>query len=173
MRGTDLVCPSCKREFRCPNVDPDNPAAFLRRLEERDAATYEASPPEQRLTLDMLLRNPLLVTCNAVTLPRFETIATYPLIASRRVVGVHVGKEFLMGMRDLVGGRSGAAEKTFEQLETDVLADLSELARGRRCHAVLAVRVDLGVIETGTGTSMFYGRASGTPARLRQLATPG
>lgn len=99
-------------------------------------------------------------------------ITTTPAIEGRRVreykgivtgeaiIGANIVKDFLAGIRDIVGGRAGAYEQALRSAREEALREMAHEARERGADAVIAVDLDYEVL--GTGNGMLMVSASGT-----------
>ena len=68
------------------------------------------------------------------------------------------------GIRDIVGGRSGAYEKSLRRARETALAEMEAEARERGADAVLGVDLDYEVL--GETNGMLMVSASGTAVKL-------
>lgn len=80
------------------------------------------------------------------------------------IIGANIIKDFLAGIRDIVGGRSGAYEKALRTAREEALRDMATEARGRGADAIIGVDLDYEVI--GSGNGMLMVSASGTAVAL-------
>lgn len=110
----------------------------------------------------------LLFTTPAVALPGQRVERTLSIVTARRIIGVNAWQDFLIALRDMVGGRSKAAENAFAKMEAELLAELQAKAHKLGAHAVLGVHLQFG--EISGKSQMFYGAAQGTPVVLTDSA---
>lgn len=95
-----------------------------------------------------------------------KTIREYRgIVTGEAIVGANIIKDIFAGIRDIVGGRSGAYEKELRRSRETALAELSEEARMKGADAVVGIDLDYEVV--GSGGSMLMVAASGTAVRLR------
>ena len=73
-------------------------------------------------------------------------------------------KDLFAGIRDIVGGRSGAYESTLREARATALNELKEEARALGADAVIGIDLDYEVL--GQGGSMLMVSASGTAVKL-------
>ena len=79
-------------------------------------------------------------------------------------LGANVFKDFFAGIRDIVGGRSGAYERVLREARDAALAEMTDEAQRRGANAVVGVDLDYETIgDTG---SMLMVSASGTAVLL-------
>jgi uncharacterized protein YbjQ (UPF0145 family) len=81
------------------------------------------------------------------------------------VLGVNVLKDFLGGLRDLVGGRSGTYERELGTARDTAMANLTEQARAVGADAVIGIDFDYEVL--GSNNGMLMVTASGTAVVLK------
>jgi uncharacterized protein YbjQ (UPF0145 family) len=83
------------------------------------------------------------------------------------VLGVNVFKDFLGGLRDIVGGRSGTYERELGTARDVAQQNLMAQARALGADAILGIDMDYEVL--GSNNGMLMVTASGTAVRLRAL----
>jgi uncharacterized protein YbjQ (UPF0145 family) len=101
------------------------------------------------------------------TTPTLEgrTIAEYRgIVTGEAILGANIFKDLFAGIRDIVGGRSGAYEQELAKARTIAIEELSAAAAAIGADAV--VGVDLDYETVGQGGSMLMVTASGTAVRL-------
>ena len=90
-----------------------------------------------------------------------KTVRDYKgIVTGEAIVGANIFRDFFAGVRDIVGGRSGAYEKELQRAREMALEEMSESARSRGANAVVGVDLDYEVV--GKGGSMLMVTASGT-----------
>lgn len=90
-----------------------------------------------------------------------HTITEYRGIVCGEIIhGAHLGKDFLAGITNLIGGRSESYEATIRQTRDDALRELITEAERLNCNAVVGVKFDYQVI--GQSGSMMMVGVSGT-----------
>jgi uncharacterized protein YbjQ (UPF0145 family) len=101
------------------------------------------------------------------TTPSIEgrPIAEYRgLVTGEAILGANLFKDLFAGVRDIVGGRSGAYEQELAKARTIALEEMGQAATALGADAV--VGVDLDYETVGQGGSMLMVTASGTAVRL-------
>lgn len=73
-------------------------------------------------------------------------------------------KDFLAGMRDFFGGRSGSYEKVLREAKDTSLREMEERARNIGANAIVGIDIDYETI--GEGNSMIMVSCSGTAVRI-------
>ena len=76
------------------------------------------------------------------------------------VVGANLFRDLFAGIRDIVGGRSGAYEKELRKARDYAFEEITEAARELRANAILGVDVDYEVL--GEKNGMLMVSVSGT-----------
>ncbi len=101
------------------------------------------------------------------TTPTLEgrSIAEYRgIVTGEAILGANLFKDLFAGIRDIVGGRSGAYEQELAKARTIALEEMSAVAASLGADAV--VGIDLDYETVGQGGSMLMVTASGTAVRL-------
>jgi uncharacterized protein YbjQ (UPF0145 family) len=86
------------------------------------------------------------------------------IVTGEVIVGANIFKDLFAGIRDIVGGRSGAYESTLRSARDTAFRELEAEATRLGGNAVIGVDIDYEVI--GKGGSMLMVTVSGTAARL-------
>jgi uncharacterized protein YbjQ (UPF0145 family) len=86
------------------------------------------------------------------------------IVTGEAILGANIFKDLFAGIRDIVGGRSGAYEEELRKARTIALDDLSAAASQLGADAVIGVDLDYETV--GQGGSMLMVTASGTAVRL-------
>ena len=90
-----------------------------------------------------------------------QTISKYHgIVAGEAVMGVNMFKDLFAGIRDIVGGRSGAYEKELEKARAAALEDMGAKAREFGADAIVGIDIDYEVL--GSGGGMLMVSVSGT-----------
>lgn len=97
------------------------------------------------------------------TTPTIEghTILEYKgIVTGETIIGANVFKDFLAGIRDFIGGRSGSYEKVLREAKDTVLAEMQERASQLRANAIVGIDIDYETV--GQSGSMLMVAVSGT-----------
>ena len=108
---------------------------------------------------------PILVT----TTPGVEgrrIVAYKGLVGGDAILGANMFRDFFAGIRDILGGRSGAYEKVLRNAKNEAINDMMEQARELGANAVVGVDLDYETIQVQDGGSMLMVSASGTAVVL-------
>ena len=82
------------------------------------------------------------------------------IVSGEAIIGANIVKDFFAGIRDIVGGRSGAYEEGLREAKNIALREMEEQAAGLGANAILAVDLDYETL--GSNSSMLMVSASGT-----------
>jgi len=86
------------------------------------------------------------------------------IVTGEVIVGANIFKDLFAGIRDIVGGRSGAYEGALRDARNEAFAELSDQAQRRGADAVVGVDIDYEVV--GANGSMLMVSVSGTAVKL-------
>jgi uncharacterized protein YbjQ (UPF0145 family) len=99
------------------------------------------------------------------TTPNVEgyQIAEYHgIVTGEAILGANVFRDIFAGITDIIGGRSGAYEKSLAEARETALSEMQDRARAMGANAVVGVDLDYEVIN-----NMLMVSASGTGVTLR------
>ncbi len=86
------------------------------------------------------------------------------VVTGEAILGANIFRDVFAGIRDIVGGRSGAYERVLREARDAALMELIDEASRRGANAVIGVDLDYETIgDTG---SMLMVSASGTAVRV-------
>ncbi len=104
----------------------------------------------------------IITTTNTV---EGRTVREYRgVVTGEAILGAHVFRDLFAGIRDIVGGRSGAYEKSLREARQIAFQELEEEAARAGADAVIGVDIDYEVI--GEKGSMMMVSVSGTAVAL-------
>ena len=86
------------------------------------------------------------------------------VVTGETIIGANVFTDFLAGMRDFFGGRSGSYEKVLREAKDTSLREMEERARNIGANAIVGIDIDYETI--GEGNSMIMVSCSGTAVRI-------
>lgn len=104
----------------------------------------------------------LITTTNTIEGRRIERYIG--LVSGETILGVNVLKDLLAGVRDIVGGRSGAYEDELRKAKDIAIGEMAEQARMLGANAVIGVDLDFESI--GRSGGMLMVSACGTAVVL-------
>lgn len=82
------------------------------------------------------------------------------MVNGEAILGANIFKDLFAGIRDIVGGRSGAYESELQNARDIAIGEMVEKARQMGANAVIGVDVDYETV--GQNGSMLMVAASGT-----------
>lgn len=85
------------------------------------------------------------------------------LVSGESVIGANIIKDFMAGIRDIVGGRSGSYERVLREAKEDAIHEMTAQATSLGANAVIGVDLDYETI----GGTMLMVTAAGTAVRYR------
>lgn len=86
------------------------------------------------------------------------------IVTGEAVMGANLFRDMFAGIRDIVGGRSGAYEKELRKARQIALEELAETAREMGADAVIGIDLDYEVL--GGQNGMLMVSVSGTAVKL-------
>ena len=100
------------------------------------------------------------------TTPSIEgrTISDYlGIVTGEAILGANIFKDLFAGIRDIVGGRSGAYEQELAKARVIALEEMTAVAASLGADAIVGIDLDYETVGQG---SMLMVTASGTAVRL-------
>jgi uncharacterized protein YbjQ (UPF0145 family) len=97
------------------------------------------------------------------TTPQLEgqSIREYKgVVTGETIIGANFFKDFLAGIRDVIGGRSNSYEKVLREAKETAMAEMGERAAALGANAIVGIDIDYETI--GQGNSMIMVTCSGT-----------
>ncbi|HZW28791.1 MAG TPA: YbjQ family protein [Trueperaceae bacterium] len=88
------------------------------------------------------------------------------LVTGETILGANILRDFMAGIRDIIGGRSALYEQSLREAKDNAIAEMVQAARALGADAVLAVDLDYESISLGQGGGMLMVTASGTAVKL-------
>lgn len=88
------------------------------------------------------------------------------LVTGETILGANILRDFMAGIRDVVGGRSSLYESSLREAKDNAVAEMAAAARALGADAVVAVDLDYESINMGSGGGMLMVAASGTAIRF-------
>jgi uncharacterized protein YbjQ (UPF0145 family) len=86
------------------------------------------------------------------------------VVTGEVIVGANIFKDLFAGIRDIVGGRSGAYEGALRDARHEAFAEISEEADRLGANAIVGIDIDYEVV--GQNGSMLMVSISGTAVRI-------
>ena len=82
------------------------------------------------------------------------------VVTGETIIGANLFKDFMAGIRDIIGGRSGSYERGFREGQNTALAEMEQRAQEMGANAIVGVDIDYETI--GQNGSMLMVAVSGT-----------
>lgn len=79
----------------------------------------------------------------------------YGIVSGETIIGANVFRDFLAGIRDFVGGRSGAYEEVLRQAKETAIKEMEEQAARLGANAVIGVDLDYETVG-GSGSMLRW-----------------
>lgn len=94
-----------------------------------------------------------------------RTIQAYEgLVSGEAILGANIFRDFFANIRDIVGGRSNAYEKSLREARDIAIKEMCDEAAERGANAVIGVDLDYETV--GKDGSMLMVTAAGTAVKL-------
>lgn len=84
------------------------------------------------------------------------------VVTGEAILGTNIFRDLFAGIRNIVGGRSGAYEKALREARETAFAEMEEAARRAGANAVIGIDIDYENITAGDKGSMLMVSVSGT-----------
>ncbi|MGB3493946.1 MAG: YbjQ family protein [Elainellaceae cyanobacterium] len=108
-----------------------------------------------------------MILSTTSTLEGVEISSYVGVVTAEVVYGSNALRDFFAGIRDIIGGRTGAYERVFEKGQQDALEELEKRARKLGADAVVGIKIDTGTINIDETGVLLLITASGTAVKLR------
>lgn len=129
-----------------------------RREQDKQERQAQAKAQQQKAAEENRRRKIIITTECA---PAFDIENRIDIISAECALGMNVFKDVLSGVRDIVGGRSGATQNILRDARKTVLRELREEAAELGANAVIATNFNYSEFSGG-GKAMLFVVATGT-----------
>ena len=82
------------------------------------------------------------------------------IVTGETIIGANILKDFMAGIRDIVGGRSSSYERVLRQAKDTSMQEMAERAQALGANAIIGIDIDYETI--GKDNSMLMAATSGT-----------
>ena len=89
-----------------------------------------------------------------------QIVKYHGLVSGEAILGANIFRDLFAGIRDIVGGRSGAYEKELRRAKDLAVEEMTAQAQALGANAVIGIDLDYETV--GQGGSMLMVSASGT-----------
>lgn len=107
-----------------------------------------------------------MIVTTTPTIDGYEITEYYGIVAGEAIMGANIFKDLFAGIRDIVGGRSGAYEEELRKARKLALDEMVVEAEALGADAVVGVDLDYETISLSRGGNMLMVTASGTAVRV-------
>lgn len=105
-------------------------------------------------------RNNIMIFSTTPTLEGHPIREYRGVVTGETIIGANFLKDFMAGIRDFFGGRSGSYEKVLREAKDSAMREMAERAENMGCNAI--VGIDLDYETVGESGSMLMVTCSGT-----------
>ena len=91
----------------------------------------------------------------------------YGIVSGETIIGANVFRDFLAGIRDFFGGRSGSYEQVLREAKESALREMQEQAAALGANAVIGIDLDYETV--GESGSMLMVTAAGTAVKIESF----
>jgi uncharacterized protein YbjQ (UPF0145 family) len=105
-----------------------------------------------------------MITTTTPSIEGRQIKAYLGIVVGEAIVGANIFKDLFAGIRDIVGGRSGAYERELGKAREIALSEMHDSALALGADAVVGVDLDYEVL--GQGNGMLMVSVSGTAVKL-------
>jgi len=119
--------------------------------------------------INQVAKNIILTTAYAVS--GYDIIRDIEVVTAECVFGVNLFRDFFVGARGVVGGRSAASQKVLRDARNIVLSELRREALMTGADAVIAIDLDYQELSGRSSGGLLMIVASGTAVAIRAKPT--
>jgi uncharacterized protein YbjQ (UPF0145 family) len=105
-----------------------------------------------------------MITTTTPTVEGKKITQYFGIVTGEAIMGANLFRDLFAGIRDIVGGRSGAYEKELSEARQLALQEMEAMAMQHGANAVVGVDLDYEVL--GAGNGMLMVTASGTAVKV-------
>lgn len=91
--------------------------------------------------------------------PGQEIVEHYGIVNGSTVRSKHIGKDFLAGFKNIVGGELKAYTELMEETRNEATARMIEQAKAKGANAIVALRYGTSDVAAGAAEVFAYGTA--------------
>ena len=100
-----------------------------------------------------------MLMSNLDSMPGYKIIAQLDVVYGSTVRSKHVGRDFLAGLKNIVGGELTAYTELMEESRQEALARMIEKAQALGANAVVGIRFSTSNVAPGASELFVYGTA--------------
>jgi len=87
----------------------------------------------------------------------------YGIVSGETIIGANIFKDFLAGITDIIGGRSGSYERVLKEAKEEAIREMTLQAQAMGANAVIGIDLD----DETVGNSMLMVTAAGTAVKIK------
>lgn len=106
----------------------------------------------------------IITTTN--TIEGHNIIGYKGVVTGEAILGTNIFRDMFAGITDIVGGRSGAYEKSLREAREIAFSELENSARAMGANAIVGIDIDYENISAGGKSSLLMVSATGTAVIL-------
>lgn len=103
-----------------------------------------------------------MITTTTPTVEGHQITQYLGIVSGEAVMGANMFKDLFAGIRNIVGGRSGAYERELQNGRDLAIREMSEQAERLGANAIVGIDIDYESISLSEGSAMLMITASGT-----------
>lgn len=107
-----------------------------------------------------------MIIATTPTLEGYKIVEYSGVGTAQAIMGANIGRDFLAGLTDMFGGRSGQYEGKIEEASNTALEELKAKAASQGANAIVGIDFDFGAV--GASESMMLCVVSGTFVRVEK-----
>ncbi len=107
----------------------------------------------------------IITTTN--TLEGHRVVKYIGIVTGETIIGANIFRDFMAGIRDIIGGRSGSYEQVLREAKDTSLREMQQYAFSMGANAIIGVDLDYETL--GKDGGMLMVTASGTAVIVEQL----
>lgn len=100
-----------------------------------------------------------MILTNTETVPGKRVVEHLGLVQGSTVRAKHVGRDFMAGLKNIVGGELKGYTELLEDARNQAIMRMAEQARAIGADAVLNIRLSTSTITAGAAELLAYGTA--------------
>ncbi len=100
-----------------------------------------------------------MIVSNIETVPGKTIIEFYGVVTGSTVRAKHIGRDFMAGLKNLVGGELKGYTELLHEARTEALARMAKEAQSMGANAVVNVRFSTSSVAQGAAELFAYGTA--------------
>ena len=99
----------------------------------------------------------------------YEIEQTLGLVSADCAYGMNVFRDLFAGIRDFVGGRSGAVENVLRDAKNEVMFEMSRQAKSKGGNAIVGIDFDFNELDGGGKSGMLLVSGTGTAVKVKDF----